>query len=82
MDSGTQQAASLTMTVTRVVLPKIMLCKLERRPFLLESKLPEALRVFYKMPGSTEREWFLFLRQSSSDPNAYISQRDCKLRYI
>lgn len=29
MDSGTQQAASLTITVTRAVLPKIMLCKLE-----------------------------------------------------
>lgn len=56
MDSGSQQAASLTITVTRAVLPKRTLCKLEgrphlgrpvveRRPFLLEIKLPEAWRV-------------------------------------
>lgn len=36
MDSGTQQAASLTITVTRAVLPKIMLCKLEWRPNILK----------------------------------------------
>lgn len=93
MDSGTQQAASLTITVTQAVLSKIMPCSLEWRPtlwrpteekipFLLGNKLLRALKYSKRRQGAQRGEWLLFLRPSSSHSNTYTLERDCKLRYI